>query len=132
MKEFRRAEASGTTATSEATITAAVHHDESPQVKMVAKIGTAGEAAATSGGANEERQEHGNEVGGQEGSTEVAGNGAKKMRDLPQLEVYFKMLRLGVPPQAVKLKMSREGFDPELIDDPEAPAPERLLVESSS
>ena len=72
----------------------------------------------------------GNEVGSQNGSNGEAA--FSKVRDLPQLEVYFKMLRLGVPPQAVKLKMSREGFDPELVDDPEAPAPERLLAEAAT
>ncbi len=66
-------------------------------------------------------------------SSSAKGNefdGVKKVRDLPQLEVYFKMLRLGVPLQAVKLKMSREGFDPELMEDPEAAAPEAMLVEA--
>lgn len=40
------------------------------------------------------------------------------------MSVYFKMVRLGIQPQAVKLKMSREGFDPALLDlDPNGPAP---------
>jgi hypothetical protein len=34
------------------------------------------------------------------------------------------MVRLGIQPQAVKLKMAREGFDPALLDlDPNGPAP---------
>ena len=37
----------------------------------------------------------------------------------PQLGAYFKMLRLGVPAQAVKLKMAREGFEPSLLDYPQ-------------
>ena len=42
-----------------------------------------------------------------------------KISDHPQLGNYFKMLRLGVPAQAVKLKMLREGFEPSLLDLPQ-------------
>lgn len=43
-----------------------------------------------------------------------------KVGDLQELSEYFKMLRLGVPMDAVKLKMKRENMDPSLLDDPEA------------
>jgi len=33
------------------------------------------------------------------------------------------MLNVGVPAQAVKLKMNAEGLDPDLLDNPDAPAP---------
>ncbi|XP_042870455.1 WASH complex subunit 3-like [Penaeus japonicus] len=41
----------------------------------------------------------------------------------PRYAAYFKMLAVGVPRQAVELKMSQEGIDPSLLDDPDAPAP---------
>ena len=34
---------------------------------------------------------------------------------------YFKMLRMGVPMQAVKNKMKSEGLDDNILDDPDAP-----------
>jgi Subunit CCDC53 of WASH complex len=58
------------------------------------------------------------------GSTTAA---TLKLSDHPQLANFFKMLRLGVPAQAVKLKMSREGFEPGLLDlPPDAPLPKEL------
>ena len=33
---------------------------------------------------------------------------------------FLKMVRMGVPEQAVKNKMALEGFDPDLLDTPEA------------
>ncbi|KAG7158256.1 WASH complex subunit 3-like [Homarus americanus] len=36
---------------------------------------------------------------------------------------YFRMLKMGVPDPAVRLKMSSEGVNPSLLDDPDAPAP---------
>ncbi|XP_047481271.1 WASH complex subunit 3-like [Penaeus chinensis] len=41
----------------------------------------------------------------------------------PRYVPYFKMLAVGVPRPAVEMKMSREGIDPSLLDDPDAPAP---------
>mmetsp|Transcript_3147 Transcript_3147/g.6337 ORF Transcript_3147/g.6337 Transcript_3147/m.6337 type:complete len:211 (+) Transcript_3147:307-939(+) len=47
-----------------------------------------------------------------------------KLKDDPRYGRYFKMVRMGVPPPAVKVKMSAEGFDPSVLDqDPEGPAP---------
>ena len=43
-----------------------------------------------------------------------------KVKDAPELQPYFKMLRLGVPAEAVKLKMSREGLNPSFLDMPDA------------
>ena len=65
------------------------------------------------------------------GNEEAAGEVAKsimKVKDVPELAQYFKMLRLGVPPNAVKLKMSRENINPDLLDDPEAEAPVSLSI----
>uniref|UniRef100_A0A0L8HPG5 WASH complex subunit 3 n=1 Tax=Octopus bimaculoides TaxID=37653 RepID=A0A0L8HPG5_OCTBM len=41
----------------------------------------------------------------------------------PRYMKYFKMLSVGVPEPAVKIKMQQEGLDPSLLDDPKAPAP---------
>lgn len=53
-------------------------------------------------------------------------DGGPKIRDDPRYSLYFKMVRMGVPAQAVKNKMALEGFSPaeaDLLDDPDAPAP---------
>ena len=53
-------------------------------------------------------------------------DGGPKIRDDPRYSLYFKMVRMGVPAQAVKNKMALEGFSPaeaHLLDDPDAPAP---------
>merc|ERR1712062_389741 len=34
-----------------------------------------------------------------------------RIKDAPQLQTYFKMLKMGVPHEAVKLKMARENID---------------------
>lgn len=48
-----------------------------------------------------------------------------KCKDDPVLSPYFKLLRLGAAPQAVKMKMAAEGnADPSLLDlDPESASP---------
>lgn len=38
---------------------------------------------------------------------------------------YFKMLRVGIPLPAVKIKMNSEGLDPNLLDNPD------LLIEKT-
>ncbi|XP_055295882.1 WASH complex subunit 3 [Sitodiplosis mosellana] len=44
-------------------------------------------------------------------------SGAKASDDT-RYRKYFKMLQFGVPAPAVKLKMANEGFDPNVLDDP--------------
>ncbi|KAK8726555.1 hypothetical protein OTU49_010307 [Cherax quadricarinatus] len=41
----------------------------------------------------------------------------------PRYIQYFRMLKMGVPAPAIKMKMSNEGVDPCLLDDPNAAAP---------
>jgi hypothetical protein len=61
----------------------------------------------------------------------IAATGLK-LSDHPQLSNYFKMIRLGVPAAAVKLKMTREGFEPGLLDcPPDSPLPDHLTRFSS-
>uniref|UniRef100_A0A1Y1KM04 WASH complex subunit CCDC53 n=1 Tax=Photinus pyralis TaxID=7054 RepID=A0A1Y1KM04_PHOPY len=43
-----------------------------------------------------------------------------KAADDPRYQKFFKMLQFGVPLQAVKNKMAVEGFDPDLLDNPNA------------
>lgn len=42
----------------------------------------------------------------------------------PKYAKYFKMLSVGVPEPAVKLKMQQEGLDPNLLNNPNAPVPD--------
>ena len=63
------------------------------------------------------------ELKGNEEAAEEVAKSIMKVKDVPELAQYFKMLRLGVPPNAVKLKMTRENINPVLLDDPEAEAP---------
>merc|ERR1719197_2261241 len=43
--------------------------------------------------------------------------------DDPELAPFYKMLRVGVPKQAVRNKMRRAGYDDSLLDTPDAPSP---------
>lgn len=45
------------------------------------------------------------------------------IRNDPRFEPFFKMLKLGVPDGAVRIKMQTAGLDPNFIDTPDAPAP---------
>lgn len=71
--------------------------------------------------------------GGEEGadadaptpSAPPAAQTGMTLKDHPDYARYFKMVRMGVPAQAVKNKMMLEGFTPEqadVIDTPDAPA----------
>ncbi|XP_064617599.1 WASH complex subunit 3-like [Liolophura sinensis] len=42
----------------------------------------------------------------------------------PRYAKFFKMLQVGVPAQAIKLKMIAEGLNENLLDTPDAPMPE--------
>ncbi|XP_070534845.1 WASH complex subunit 3-like isoform X2 [Ptychodera flava] len=50
----------------------------------------------------------------------------------PRFAHYFKMLNVGIPAQAIKLKMQSEGVDPDILDDPNAPAPPKEAGGSDS
>lgn len=42
----------------------------------------------------------------------------------PRFEKFFKMIKMGIPPDAVKLKMKNEGLNPDMLDkDPEEMVP---------
>lgn len=44
-------------------------------------------------------------------------------KDDPMFKKFFKMVNLGIQPQAVKNKMIMEGVDPNILDNPNAPSP---------
>ncbi|GAB1605068.1 WASH complex subunit 3-like [Argonauta hians] len=50
----------------------------------------------------------------------------------PRYMKYFKMVAVGVPEPAVKIKMKNEGLDPSLLDNPNAPAPSGASGPSSN
>ncbi|CAN7995441.1 unnamed protein product [Ixodes hexagonus] len=43
----------------------------------------------------------------------------------PRFSKYFKMLSVGIPLGAVQIKMRSEGVDPDILNNPNAPAPPR-------
>ena len=58
---------------------------------------------------------------GEEEDMEKDGvNQTLKVKDAPEMQPFFKMLRLGVPMDAVKLKMSRENLNPSLLHMPDS------------
>ena len=51
-----------------------------------------------------------------------------KVKDIKQLDKYFKWIKYGRPIDAVKMKLADEtDLDPDLLDDPEAEAPPELV-----
>lgn len=53
------------------------------------------------------------------------------LKDDTRYQKYFKMLAMGVPKQALRVKMAADGVDSDIIDmDPEGPAPEGASVPS--
>nr|XP_023013881.1 WASH complex subunit 3 [Leptinotarsa decemlineata] len=46
-----------------------------------------------------------------------------RAKEDPRFRKFFKMVQFGVPPPAVKLKMQNEGYDPNILDTPEAVIP---------
>ena len=52
----------------------------------------------------------------------ISSVAVKKVCDDERFSKYFKMLKMGVPMQAVKNKMKAEGLDDNVLDNPDAPA----------
>ena len=55
----------------------------------------------------------------------------KKVSEDERFVKYFKMLKMGVPLQAVKNKMKGEGLDDSVLDNPDAPVGESVASSSS-
>lgn len=45
------------------------------------------------------------------------------VREDPEYEKFFKLVKMGMPTEQVKLKMSAAGVNPDLLDTPDAPSP---------
>ena len=60
--------------------------------------------------------------GGEEGGA-AAEEGVLLCKDAPELQTYFKMKKMRIPEGSIKQKMDMEGFDPNLLDTPDAPWP---------
>lgn len=54
---------------------------------------------------------------------EVVAEDFVKVKDDARYAKYFKMVNVGVPKGAIENKMRLEGLNPDLLDDPDAPAP---------
>lgn len=57
---------------------------------------------------------------------ETSGGNVIKISESAAYKKYFKMLKVGIPAPAVKIKMKSEGFDANLLDNPD------LLIERTS
>ena len=55
--------------------------------------------------------------------TTGGGGEGVKYKDHTSTAKYFKMLKMGLPRVAVELKMNAEGFDPKILDTPDAIVP---------
>ena len=63
------------------------------------------------------------EVSEEEDSIQPPEEGIKAS-DHPRYQQFFRMVKLGVPAQAVKNKMALVGEDPDVLDDPDAILPD--------
>jgi len=53
-----------------------------------------------------------------------------KVKDDPRYARYFKMIGFGVPLAQVKQKMMFEGINPDVLDNPDAPADSTIVASS--
>lgn len=74
--------------------------------------------------------------GGSSGPSAGAGSGSGKsddkvaIKDHPQYSKYFKMLKVGLPIDAVKAKMQQEGINSDYIDKVKSQPPSDLFKSS--
>ncbi|POM72125.1 Formin-2 domain containing hypothetical protein, partial [Phytophthora palmivora] len=57
------------------------------------------------------------------GSVPQATSGGTLVKDDEQYAKFFKLLKMGMPSEQIKLKMSASGLNPDLLDTPDAPMP---------
>ncbi|ETL88863.1 hypothetical protein L917_12099 [Phytophthora nicotianae] len=66
-------------------------------------------------------------IGGAASSTDNASaptaSGGTLVKDDEQYAKFFKLLKMGMPSEQIKLKMSASGLNPDLLDTPDAPMP---------
>eukprot|EP00946_MAST-07B_sp_MAST-7B-sp1_P003057 g3057.t1 len=66
-------------------------------------------------------------------TTPEAVSSGPAIQDDPKYQPYLKMLKMGVPQQAVKHKMAKDGIDPAILDmDPTKPPASSTSTKSSS
>ncbi|KAG1709284.1 hypothetical protein DVH05_019928 [Phytophthora capsici] len=56
-------------------------------------------------------------------SAPAPASGSISVKDDEQYAKFFKLLKMGMPSEQVKLKMSASGLNPDLLDTPDAPMP---------
>ncbi|OWZ19222.1 Formin like protein [Phytophthora megakarya] len=54
-------------------------------------------------------------------SAPSVSSGGNLVKDDEQYAKFFKLLKMGMPSEQIKLKMSASGLDPDLLDTPDAP-----------
>ena len=64
--------------------------------------------------------------------TQEEAPNAVLVRQDPRYARYFRMLDMGVPAPAVKMKMTSEGVDPDLLDKPDHAAPPMTSAEQQA
>ncbi|KAF1322244.1 Formin-homology 2 domain-containing protein, partial [Globisporangium splendens] len=57
------------------------------------------------------------------GASEQPAAGIMLVKDDEKYAKFFKLAKMGMPAEQIKLKMSAEGLDPSLLDTPDAPMP---------
>jgi hypothetical protein len=63
-------------------------------------------------------------TGDNAGSNTLEGSaGGMTVKEDPEYEKFFKLMKMGMPAEQIKLKMSAAGLKPELLDTPDAPSP---------
>ena len=65
-------------------------------------------------------------------ATSVVAATTTKLRDDPMFTKYFKMLKMHLPPPAVRQKMAADGIDPSILDmDPDGPSPNQAALSNA-
>ncbi|DAZ99886.1 TPA: hypothetical protein N0F65_008629 [Lagenidium giganteum] len=57
------------------------------------------------------------------GGAAPASSAVTTVKEDPDYEKFFKLLRMGMPAEQIKMKMSAAGLNPDLLDTPDAPSP---------
>ena len=82
--------------------------------------------AADSNGTGEQpvlELENGDAAAGETAAGDDSAPKVLTVKEDPAFAKYFKMLSLGLPPPVVKHKMTMDGFDASIIDNPNDPSP---------
>ncbi|KAE8913668.1 hypothetical protein PF005_g6862 [Phytophthora fragariae] len=61
----------------------------------------------------------------------AAANQVMTVKEDPAYEKFFKLIKMGMPPEQVKMKMSAAGLNADWLDTPDAPSPNQKAVGGS-